>query len=97
MDRSVWWILVGIGSIGRDEKMSSRATARFRCRKVGAVTLNVKDHAAAPKTHGGIGMGGGIVEELGEGINSFLCSLCLKGRQIAVCDQNFVVHRDGVI
>ena len=59
--------------------------------------MNVKDHAAAPKTHGGIGMSGGIFEELGEGVKSFLCYLCLKGRQIAKCDHNCIVNRDGVI
>ena len=59
--------------------------------------MNVKDHAAAPKTHGGIGMSGGIVEKLGEGINSFMCSLCLKGRQIAKCGHHCVVYRNGVI
>ena len=77
--------------------MASRATARFWCQKVGSVTVNVKDHAAVPKTHGGIGTSGDIVGELGEGIKSFLCSLCLKGHQIAKCDRNCVVHRDGVI
>ena len=59
--------------------------------------MNMKDHAAAPKMHIGIGMSGGIVEDLGEGIKSFLCSLCLKGRHIAECNQHCVVHRDGVI
>ena len=77
--------------------MASSATAYFWFQKVGAVTVNIKDHAAAPKTHGGIGMSGGIVQELGEGIKIFLCSLCFKGRQITKCDHNCVVHRDGVI
>ena len=77
--------------------MASSATARFWCQKVGAVTVNVKDHAAALKTHGGISMSGGIVEELGEGIKNFLCSLYLKGRQIAKCDQYCVVHINVVI
>ena len=97
MDRSVWWTLGGIGSIGREEKMAYSATARFRCRQVGAVTVNVEDHASAGKTHVGIGMSGGIVEELGEGIKIFLCYLRLKGRQIAECDEHFFVHRNGVI
>ena len=97
MDRSVWWTLGGISSIGREEKTASSATARLWCRKVGSITVNVKDHVAAPKTHGGIGMSGSIVEELGEGIKSLLCSLFLKGRQIAKCSQNCVFHRDGVI
>ena len=77
--------------------MASSTTARFWCQQVGAVTVNVKHHSDAPKTHGGIGMSGGIVEELGEGIKRFLCSLCLKGLQIAECDQHCVVHRDFVI
>ena len=59
--------------------------------------MNVKDHAAATKIYSGIRMGSGIVEELVEGVNSFLCSFCLKGRQIAKCDHNCVVYRDGVI
>ena len=59
--------------------------------------MNVKDHAAAPKTHGGIGISGGIVEELGEGIKIFLCSFCLEARQIAECDHNLFFHCDGVI
>ena len=33
--------------------------------------MNVKDHVAAPKAHILILMGGGIVEELGEGVKSF--------------------------
>ena len=63
-------------------KIPASAAARFWCRKVGAVTVNVKDNSAAPKTHIGIRMGGGIVEALDEGVNSFLCYFCLKGRQI---------------
>ena len=31
MDRSVWWKLGRIGSIGREGKMASSATARFLC------------------------------------------------------------------
>ena len=59
--------------------------------------MNVKDHATVPKTHGCIGMSGGIVADLGEGIKSFLCSLCLKGRHIEECDKHFVIHSDGLI
>ena len=40
--------------------------------------MNVKDNDAAPKMHGGIGMSGGIDEEFGEGIKSFLCSLLFE-------------------
>ena len=86
-----------IGSIGREEKIPASAAARFWCQEVGDVTLNVKDHAAAPKTHSGIWMDGGIFEELGEGVKSFLCSFCLKGRHIAKCDHNCVVYSDGKI
>ena len=86
-----------IGSIGREEKIPASAAARFWCLKVGAVTLNVKDRSAAPKTHSGIWMGDGIVEDLGEGVKSFLCSFCLKGRHIAKCDHNCVVYSDGVM
>ena len=64
---------------------------------VGSVTVNVKDHADAPKTHSVIRMSGGIVEELGEGVKSFMCSLCLKGLHISKCDQNCVVCSNGVI
>ena len=59
--------------------MASSATAQFRCQKVGAVTVNVKDYAAVPKTHSGIWMGGGIVEELGEGIKSFCVPFVCRG------------------
>ena len=82
MDRPVWWTFGGIGSIGQEEKIPARAAARFWCQKLEAVTVNVKDHAAAPKTHSGIQMGGRIVEELGKGVKNCLCSFCLKGRQI---------------
>ena len=42
-------------------------------------------------------MGDGIVEELGEGINIFLCSFYLKERQISKCGHNCVVYSDGVM
>ena len=71
MDRPVWWALVGISSIGREEKMPASAAARFWCQELVAVTVNVKDHAAAPKPHSDIRMGGGIVEDFGEGVKSF--------------------------
>ena len=90
MDRPVWWTFGGIGSIGQEEKIPARAAARFWCQKVEAVTVTVKDHAAAPKMHSGIQMGGGIVEELGKGVKSFLCSFCLKGFQIAKCSNGVI-------
>ena len=71
MDRTVWWTFGGIGSIGLEEKMPASADAQFWCRKVGAVNVNVKYHAAATKVHSGIWTGGGIVEELGEVVMIF--------------------------
>ena len=77
--------------------MPASVAACFWCQNVGAVALNLKDHAAEPKTNSVIWMGVGIVEELGEGVKGFVVLIFFEGHQITNCNHNCVVYSDGAI
>ena len=65
------WIgrLVGMRWAAAEVVIASGARARFGGSQVGGVAFDPEDHVASDETHGGVRMGGTIVQEVGDGIH----------------------------
>ena len=84
MDGAVGFVLAGGGGGFVSEKeVAGSARAAFGDRKIRCVAFDSEEHVAGGVADYGIGMGGAIVEQLGEFLHCCCCCLGLFGGEFA--------------
>ena len=98
-----WWGSVGrwyFGGVGETRAHVEVAACSGACvflGEVGGVAVDMKNHVAGVETKGGIRMGGGVVQELGDGDGGGFGAVVLLGGKGAKGDEHGAVDGPGVV
>eukprot|EP00978_Attheya_sp_CCMP212_P023832 scaffold73879_cov69-Attheya_sp.AAC.5 len=89
-----WWF-AGIHWVATQIEVSAGATASLGFRQIRGVAMNFEAHVARNVANSGLGLGGAVVQEVGDGLGFGFC--VGRGRKGSQGDEHGGVDRSAVV